>query len=203
VTVIVNYGVGNVGSIKNMLQKGGHDATISGDVEIIAAAKKIILPGVGAFDHAMERLHSLGMVPVLNRKALKEKVPILGICLGMQLLTRSSEEGKSEGFGWIDATTRKFNFSERADRLRVPHMGWNTVKANGHKVLIESGMEERFYFVHSYHVVCADAADVAGITDYGYAFTSAVQRDNIFGVQFHPEKSLRYGMALLGRFAQV
>jgi imidazole glycerol-phosphate synthase subunit HisH len=201
--VIVDYGVGNVGSIKNMLQKGGHEARISGDLEVIRAARKLILPGVGAFDHAMERLDSLGMVPILNRKALEERIPILGICLGMQLLTKSSEEGKATGFGWIDGATRRFDFSKHTERLRIPHMGWNTVRANGKQALIGADVNERFYFVHSYHVVCFDDEDVAGITDYGVPFTSAVQRDNIFGVQFHPEKSLRYGMALLRRFAEI
>jgi glutamine amidotransferase len=201
--VIVDYGVGNVGSIKNMLRKAGVDAVVTCDLDQIAEAKRLVLPGVGAFDHAMDRLRALELIPLLNKKALEDRTPILGICLGMQLLTKRSEEGITPGLGWINAETRRFNFNQSKAALRVPHMGWNTVEAQGSATILTNTVNERFYFVHSYHVICADDSDVMALTEYGYPFASAVRRDNIMGVQFHPEKSHRYGLALMKRFASI
>ncbi len=199
--VIVSYGLGNLGSIKNMLKKVGYPSVISGDPEDIASADKLILPGVGAFDNGMKHIVDTGLLPVLNRKALEEKTPLLGICLGMQLLAKSSQEGKLDGLGWIDAEVIKFDFTDQP-QLKIPHMGWNFVHKAGDSPLTENlDGKTRFYFVHSYHVVCRNADDIVLTCDYGGEFTCAVQRDNIMGVQFHPEKSHRFGMQLLKNFA--
>ncbi|MBN1183778.1 MAG: imidazole glycerol phosphate synthase subunit HisH [Bacteroidales bacterium] len=200
---IINYGMGNTGSIVNMLKKIGVKARISSDVEEIAAARKIILPGVGHFDRAMERITKSGLKEILEQKALKEKVPILGICLGMQILTKSSEEGQCDGLGWVPAKTIKFRFSNEST-LKIPHMGWNLVNRTTHCRLTENFESEHcFYFVHSYHAQVEDERYSILKTIYGYPFDSAIQNDNIFGVQFHPEKSHRFGMRLLENFSKL
>lgn len=200
---IVDYGMGNLGSVHNMFKYIGVRSQISGDVDIISKAEKILLPGVGAFDAAMKRLGEVGLLEVLNQKALQDKVPVLGICLGMQMLTRSSEEGKLEGLGWIPAKTVKFKFEDR--KLKVPHMGWNLVhKVNASPLIEELPEEPRFYFVHSYHVVADDDKYVLMRTNYGYEFDSVITNgDNIFGAQFHPEKSHKFGMKLFKNFAAL
>lgn len=200
---IVNYGLGNMGSIFSMLQKIGVKSVISADPEAIRKADKIILPGVGHFDRAMECINQCGLKEVLNGKALKEKVPVLGICLGMQLLTKSSEEGQLPGLGWIPAKTIRFRFSKESN-LKVPHMGWNLVHRATPCVLTENfEPEHRFYFVHSYHAQVEDEKNSILKTEHGYSFDSAIQNDNIFGVQFHPEKSHRFGMRLLDNFKRL
>ena len=197
---IVNYQMGNVGSIKNMLKKVGVESEISGDPEVLSKASKLILPGVGAFDTGMRHLQDSGLIGVLNELVLEKKVPVLGICLGMQLLTRKSEEGVLPGLGWIAADTVKF----RLDDLRVPHMGWNTLHPSSSAALFQGYSEEpRYYFVHSYHVVCDDPQDAAGTTQYGLPFTSAVQKGNVMGAQFHPEKSHKFGMQLFRNFVAL
>lgn len=196
--VIVDYGVGNVGSVANMLRKAGARATISSSNADIAAADKLVLPGVGHFDRGMSKLNDTGLVPALTEQVLGRGKPVLGICLGMQMMTRASEEGSRPGLGWIDASTHRF--PDMAD-LRVPHMGWNTVRPHNRSSLFAHGGEaERFYFVHSYFVRTADPAHVAATVDYGVDFAAAFQANNIFGVQFHPEKSHLFGMELLKRF---
>lgn len=196
--VIVDYGVGNVGSVANMLRKVGARARISASVADIEAADKLILPGVGHFGSGMNKLNATGLVPVLTEQVKARAKPILGICLGMQMMTRGSEEGGEAGLGWIDATTHRF--PEMAD-LRVPHMGWNVVQPRNEAALFAHGEEaERFYFVHSYYVRTADPAHVAASCDYGVDFAAAFQVNNIFGVQFHPEKSHLFGMELFRRF---
>jgi len=202
---IVDYGMGNPRSMANMLKHIGFEAKVTSDIGEIAAAEKLILPGVGAFDAGMDQLDRTGLTKVLNGKALEEKTPILGICLGMQLFTRESEEGKRKGLGWIAAKTVKFNFDELRDgKLKIPHMGWNTVNLKKESKLF-SGLEKeaRFYFVHSYHLVCDDARDAVAATNHGYDFVSAVEHGNILGVQFHPEKSHKFGMRLLKNFAEL
>ena len=197
--VIVDYGVGNVGSIANMLRKAGAPVKIGQTSEELAGASKLILPGVGAFDNGISNLRARGFVPTLNELVLERNVPILGICLGMHLFARRSEEGQEEGLGWIDADVVRFHFGVESARLKVPHMGWNSVSvSNGEPSIVP--LPSRFYFVHAYHLACRDDADVEGRTTYGYEFASVVRRDNIHGVQFHPEKSLRFGMELLKRF---
>lgn len=199
---IVDYGMGNLGSIENMFKRIKVESEITGAVERIASAKKILLPGVGAFDAAMQRIETAGLLEVLNKKVLEEKVPTFGICLGMQLLTKSSEEGKLPGLGWIDARTVKFNFTNNS--LKIPHMGWNTVTLQRESPLIDSLPDEpRFYFVHSYYVHCNSACDVLTTTHYGTDFHSIIQHENILGAQFHPEKSHKFGMKILENFARI
>lgn len=199
--VIVDYGVGNLMSVRNMARKVGAEAVISGDPDVIAAADRVILPGVGHFNHGMEMLRSSGLVEVLTKAALDDKKPFLGICLGAQILGKGSEEGNEPGLGWIDMECVRF---PRADDLPVPHMMWNelSVKAPG-TILDQASDQARYYFVHSYYMKCADPANVVANTTYGVEFTSVVQRDNIMGMQFHPEKSLRYGMEMMRAFNEL
>jgi len=199
---IVDYGTGNLCSILNMLKKVGAKGVISSDAVDLRNADKLILPGVGAFDNAMGNLEKLGLIPILNELVVKGRKPILGICLGMQLLTHTSEEGKLPGLGWIDADTVRFRFDDR-NRLKIPHMGWNTIEqVKKSPLLDDADAEPRFYFVHSYHVVCRKEEDVLTKTTYGYDFISSVVKNNIAGVQFHPEKSHKFGMKLLSNFAE-
>jgi imidazole glycerol-phosphate synthase subunit HisH len=197
---IVDYGMGNLGSIRNMLTKIGAASEISSDPRVVMAAQKLILPGVGAFDAGMQSLERNGLRSVLDERVLGARVPTLGICLGMQLMTRHSAEGDRAGLGWIDAQVLRF---EPADSgLKVPHMGWNLVAPARPDALLENLPEQsRFYFVHSYYVTCADRADVLLTTSYGRQFDSGLHRDNVWGVQFHPEKSHKFGMQLLTNFA--
>jgi len=202
VIVIVDVGIGNLGSILNMLRKTGVEACISSKVSEIDKADKLILPGDGSFDVGMRNLAASGLLEILRRKIADEKVPILGICLGMQMFGRSSKEGELPGLGWIDAHCIKFRF-DSMNQLRVPHMGWNTVAIlNDSPLFRNMGDEPRFYFVHSYHLVCADPADITTVTNHGYDFVSSVKKGNIYGTQFHPEKSHRFGMTLLKNFAE-
>jgi len=198
--VIVDYGMGNLGSIQNMLRKVGADAIISKDVAIIENAERLILPGVGAFDSAMASLETSGVVPILKRKVLDDKTPLLGICLGMQLLTKRSAEGQTPGLGWVDAETLRFENGG----IKVPHMGWNTVKIEREDPLFKDMYPEpRFYFVHSYYVKCAEDDNVLTTTSYGHDFCSSLVQVNIRGVQFHPEKSHKFGMRLMKNFAEL
>ena len=198
---IVDYGMGNLGSVRNMIKKIGCSAVISSNIDDIMQAKKLILPGVGAFDQGMANICNRGLLEPLNNQVLKNKVPILGICLGFQLLSRRSEEGKASGLNWIAADTKRFNFSSNNINLKIPHMGWNNITPSISSRLFHywSG-ESRFYFVHSYHVVCDNENDVSSICQYGYPFAASIEKENIMGVQFHPEKSHRYGMQLLKNF---
>jgi glutamine amidotransferase len=201
--IIVDYGMGNLGSILNMFKKIGGQARVSSDHNEIRNADKLILPGVGAFDTGMQRLQELDLIDALNWKVLHQKTPILGVCLGMQLLTRRSEEGTLSGLGWINGETIKFHFDPKQTKLKIPHMGWNTIKIHREGTLFR-GMEKdsRFYFVHSYHMVCDHSEDILSTTDYGYEFVSAMQRGNIMGAQFHPEKSHKFGMSVLRNFME-
>lgn len=200
---IVNYGLGNLGSIVNMYRRLGIKAIYSSDLEVIEQATKLILPGVGHFDAAMNKIDELRLKEVLDKKVLVEKTPILGICLGMQLLTNGSEEGERKGFGWIDAETIRFHFPDNRD-LKIPHMGWNSVRVTNPCPLTDGFDDEfRFYFVHSYRVHVKNAANSMLRTNYGVDYDSGIHKDNIYGVQFHPEKSHKYGMKLLGNFASL
>jgi len=200
---IINYGLGNLGSIFNMLKKINVRSQITSEVDEIVKSQKIILPGVGHFDRAMAKINQSCLREILDQKALIEKVPILGICLGMQLLTKSSEEGQLPGLGWIPAKTVRFNFPSESS-LKIPHMGWNLVSLATPSPLTEDFQtEHRFYFVHSYHATVEDEKYSILKTKHGYVFDSAIQNDNVFGVQFHPEKSHRFGMKLLENFAKL
>jgi imidazole glycerol-phosphate synthase subunit HisH len=201
--VVVDSGVGNLGSILNMLRKIGADAVASGDPETVAGAERLVLPGVGAFDAGMERLAERGLIPVLERKVLEEGTPVLGVCLGMQLLTRGSEEGSRPGLGWIDARTIRFRADPGAPAIRVPHMGWSVLRYDAsHPLLAGLGAEPRFYFAHSYHVVCDDPRTEIGWASHAREFPCIVGAGNVLGVQFHPEKSHRFGLRLLENFAR-
>jgi glutamine amidotransferase len=202
---IIDYGLGNLGSIVNMLKKLGAPAVRTSDADEIERADRLVLPGVGAFDHGMQRLRELDLVDLLSQRVLTDRVPILGLCLGMQLFAEGSEEGTEPGLAWIDAAVRRFSFSPPDPALRVPHIGWNTVRPVGQPPLFGDMPESppRFYFVHSYHVVCNDPCLVSGLTSYGYEFCSAIGANNIWGVQFHPEKSHKFGMQLFRNFVQA
>lgn len=201
--VVVDYRMGNLGSIANILRKVGAEAVVSGDSSVIANATKLILPGVGAFDEGMKNIDALGLHDVLDRRVLRDHVPTLGICLGMQLMARGSEEGEKPGFGWIAADVKRFRFLQADARLKVPHMGWNDLKSIKPATLL-SGFPgiPRFYFVHSYYMSCDDSSDVLATAYYGIDFPAAIQRDNIMGVQFHPEKSHKFGIALFRNFVE-
>ncbi|MDO8994063.1 imidazole glycerol phosphate synthase subunit HisH [Daejeonella sp.] len=200
---IVDYGMGNLGSVANMFKKVGVLAQITSDPDVIMASPKILLPGVGSFDSAMQRINSSGLKEVLDYKALVEKIPILGICLGMQLLMDGSEEGELSGLGWIPGMA--YHFKGRIDsQLKVPHMGWNVATVTKVNGLTENfNGELRYYFVHSYFVRAKDPSDSIMRTKYGVEFDSAVASGNVYGAQFHPEKSHKFGMRLFENFAKI
>ena len=199
---IVNFGMGNLGSMLNMFKRIGVKAAIESDPVLILQSEKLVLPGVGAFDTAMACINSVsGLRGALNHKALVDKTPILGVCLGMQLLTSSSEEGKLSGLGWIPGSASQF---PKQKGLKVPHMGWNVALPNRPtRLTAQLGDEPRYYFVHSYCVHVDDPAHSIMKTHYGIDFDSAIGRNNIYGVQFHPEKSHRFGMQILKNFAEL
>jgi len=200
---IVDYGMGNLGSIANMLKKAGAEATISSDPATIEKAEKLILPGVGAFDNGMKNLAERDLISLLNAQVLQRKKPILGLCLGMQLFTKRSEEGRMPGLSWIDAQANRFRFDGANSQLRVPHMGWNSLDVcQPHPLLTSVDASYRFYFAHSYYVSCTDNSKILAKTHYGLDFPSVISQGNIVGAQFHPEKSHRFGMVLLKNFAE-
>jgi glutamine amidotransferase len=199
---IVDCGIGNAKSVLRMFEAVEAEAELVSDPKSAAAARRLVLPGVGAFDAGMAALNN-GWREVLDKLALERRIPMLGICLGMQLLCRRSEEGASEGLGWIAADVKRLDTGGDA-RLKVPHMGWAEVEPVRANALIPSDEgPQRFYHVHSYRAVCDQQADEMARVLYGTPFTTAVQRDNIYGVQFHPEKSHRFGMGLMRRFASL
>jgi len=197
---IIDYGVGNVGSIKNMLGHIGVEAEIVSTTDQILKARRLILPGVGAYDSAMTELKNRNLVEVIRQKALEDRTPFLGICLGMQILLDSSEEGSQPGLGFISGKVVKFN-KEKCGR--VPHMGWNTLIPQTTSDLLDGLVDARFYFVHSYYVTCNNVSDVLANTNYGGEFASCIARNNVFGVQFHPDKSHKFGMKILANFARL
>jgi glutamine amidotransferase len=201
---IIDYQMGNTGSIQNMLRVLGEQSQVTADPVYLMRAERIILPGVGAFDEGMTRLRERGLIEVLNDLVLDAQKPVLGICLGMQLLGRSSEEGVLPGLRWIAADTKRFRSPEGVTNLRIPNMGWSVVTHNGRGPIFQNVEPyPRFYFVHSYHVVCDSPEDVVATAEHGITFHAALTCGNISGVQFHPEKSHRFGMALLRNFCSA
>ena len=201
---IIDYGMGNVGSILNMINHIGGEATITENPNSLGKASGIILPGVGAFERGMRNLKEYGWINPLNTAANINKIPTLGICLGMQLMTRSSEESSNiDGLGWFSADTIKLNMPNK-NKFKIPHMGWNTLNSLKNSKLFPSYKDEqRFYFVHSYHVICDNEKDISAKTKYGLEFASAIEKENIFGIQPHPEKSHKFGMRLFKNFINI
>jgi len=200
--VIIDYGMGNLRSVQKAFERQRTEAKISSDIREIKNADKLILPGVGNFKRGMQHLREYNLIEILNEKVLVDKIPILGICLGIQLFSKHSQEGDVDGLGWIDAETVKIEFSENYEkRLKIPHMGWNTLNIKKESQLFTNiKSTSAFYFVHSYHLKSHDSADVLATTNYGLEFVSAIQKDNIYGTQFHPEKSHINGLKILNNF---
>lgn len=201
---ILDYGSGNINALKNIYDRLNISIEFAKTKEQILSADHIILPGVGAFDETVSTLHENGFIDVLNKKVLDEKVPILGICVGMQMLAHSSEEGILKGLSWIPGKVRKFDINMIPDKPKIPHLGWNSTVTLRDCVLFKDiDPETGFYFMHSYYFECADENNVIAKTEYGTTFHSAVNYENIYGVQFHPEKSHDNGIQLLRNFANL
>ncbi len=201
---IVSYGLGNVQAFLNIYKRLNIEAFLARTPEDLEKADRIILPGVGAFDWAMQSLQNSGLRPTLDQMVLQRKVPVLGVCVGMQMMAKSSEEGREAGLGWIDAEVRRFRFPENDKNLMMPHMGWNDVQLRGESDLLQGlGEDPRFYFLHSYYFVPKHEEEVSFTTEYGSTFASGVCSQNCFGVQFHPEKSHGWGIRLLNNFAKA
>lgn len=203
--VIINYGIGNLTSVSNILRKtGANEVIISSDIDTINSADKLILPGVGHFDFGMKKLHESQLIPTIEKRIFEDRIPILGICLGAQLMTKSSEEGTIPGLGWINGKTVAFDKSKLAANAKIPHMGWNYVKESKTSELFKNmSLPARFYFVHSYHLELENESDKWLTTNYGYDFCAAFQKDNLYACQFHPEKSHKFGMKLMENFVNL
>lgn len=201
---IVDYGLGNLQAIANIYRRLDIPVEMAADAAALARAKRIVLPGVGAFDWAMSRLHASGMRETLDRLVMEDKLPVIGICVGMQMLAKRSDEGSTTGLGWIDADVRLFEDARFTGPTHLPHMGWNDVQAHAAEPLF-AGLEAdaRFYFLHSYYFEPHDPADVIATADYGGPFCCTVRSGNVMGVQFHPEKSHQWGIRLLKNFAEL
>lgn len=200
--VIIDYGMGNIGSIANMIKFVGAKSIVTSDKKVIEKASKIILPGVGHFDRAMQNIQQLDLQDVITYKATEEKIPFLGICLGMQLMCNRSEEGDLNGLKLIDAEVLHFKFDDDS-QLKIPHMGWNSIIVNKKAPILDDlDDESRFYFVHSYFVKCNSTKDTLTYTNYGGKFTSAFSSGNLIGAQFHPEKSHKFGVKLFKNFIE-
>ncbi len=201
--VIVDYGTGNLNSVRRGLDRLGVNSLISADPADIARADKIVMPGVGHFGTAMVNLRRLNLIDALNEAVLTKQKPILGICLGMELMARASEEGDASGLGWFDAEMVRFNMSDK-QRYKIPHMGWNRIHIKKHSLLMQSIPElSEFYFVHSYYLRANNESDILNETNYEITYPSAIEKDNIFGVQYHPEKSHDAGAQLLKNFVEL
>jgi len=197
--VIIDYGMGNLFSVKNALEAIGVEAKISNEPDDLRRAEQIILPGVGAFPDGMKNLKNLDIIPILEEEVLEKKKPFLGICLGAQLLATQGEEHQlTDGLGWIKGRVRRFQVDE--SKFRIPHIGWNDVFPKKDNILFKNVHPPIFYFVHSYHLVPEDQSVIVATSEYGETFAAALQKENIFGVQFHPEKSQKNGLRILENF---
>ena len=201
--MIVNYGLGNVRAIENIYRRLNISVSIVNNPEELASAEKIILPGVGSFDWAMSRLNKSGMEKCLNELVLQKKRPVLGICIGMQMMANSSEEGMLPGLGWLDGEIKCFDSTKLGNNIDLPHMGWNDVVPVKNNGLFKGIESPRFYFLHSYYFSTFKSNHILAETDYNGTFTSAINSENIFGTQFHPEKSHNWGIKLLKNFAEL
>jgi imidazole glycerol-phosphate synthase subunit HisH len=199
---IINYKVGNLLSIQNMFKKIGVESCITSDEEVIANASKILLPGVGHFDYCMQQFNQSNLKTIIEHKALQQNTPTLGICVGHQMLFESSEEGVEKGLGWLSGKVVKFDATKMPSNYKIPHMGWSDIEVQNKATLFANIEDPRFYMVHSYYAQC-DEGLVAAKANYGYPFITAVEKNNIFGTQFHPEKSHKFGMQLLKNFANL
>lgn len=200
---IVDYGLGNIRAFENIYRSLGMSASPVKTVNQLSQASKIILPGVGAFDWAMENLKLSGMAETLNDLVTKEKIPVLGVCVGMQIMANSSDEGKLPGLGWIDAEVKRFDVTNFKEKIPVPHMGWNNVSVKKQCKLFAGIDKPQYYFLHSYYVKMHNETDIIGLSSYGIQFASAIRSSNIFATQFHPEKSHQWGISLLKNFAEL
>lgn len=201
---LIDYGVGNIFAFQNVYKRLDIPTKIAKTAADLKSASKLILPGVGAFDYAMKQLNASGMRQVLDEMVMELKIPIIGICVGMQMMGNKSEEGNAEGLKWIDADIIKFNESLIQQRTKLPHMGWNDVSpTKAHPLFKGLEQDSIFYFLHSYYFNCKNKEDVIAISDYGISFASAVNSNNVYGIQFHPEKSHQFGEKLLNNFAQL
>ncbi len=201
---IIDYGVGNIFAFQNVYKRLNIPTKIAKTKQDLADAKKLILPGVGSFDYAMTQLNASGMREKLDELVLEKKVPVIGICVGMQIMGNRSDEGKLEGLKWIDSDILKFDENLIQQRTKLPHMGWNDVNPiNNHPLFIGLEKEAIFYFLHSFYFKCKNETESIAVSNYGISFSSAVHRENIYGIQFHPEKSHQYGEKLLHNFANL
>jgi glutamine amidotransferase len=201
---IIDYGLGNISAFINVYERLNIPVSVAKNADDLEMATKIILPGVGAFDHAMNKLNNSGMKGILDKLVLDLKVPILGICVGMQILAKDSDEGKLPGLGWVDGSVKKFSFTSINVKIQLPHMGWNTIcPTMDNPLLTHLSNVSRFYFLHSYYFKCSQTDNVIATTEYGTQFTSVLNHNNIYGVQCHPEKSHQWGIQLLKNFAEL
>jgi imidazole glycerol-phosphate synthase subunit HisH len=201
---IIDYGMGNIRAFANVYARLNIPVSVALTADDLKAATKIILPGVGAFDHAMRKLNNSGMRETLEKLVLDYRLPVIGICVGMQMMAKSSDEGVLPGLGWIDATVKRLNASVLNSKTQLPHMGWNTIHPhNENPLLLTFSNDSRFYFLHSYYFQCNNPNDTIATTEYGIQYCSAINNKNIYGVQFHPEKSHQWGIQLLKNFAEL
>lgn len=201
---IINYGLGNIRAFLNVYERLNIKVDVAYNGNDIKDATKLILPGVGSFDYAMNLLNNSGMRDELEKQVFENKIPIMGICVGMQMLAKSSDEGKMPGLGWIDGNVKLFDTSLIPYKTRLPHMGWNSIEPTKENMLLNGfNSQSRFYFLHSYYFDCNDQENILSTTEYGIKYSSAINKDNIYGIQFHPEKSHSNGVRLLQNFANL
>lgn len=201
---IIDYGLGNIKAFVNVYERLNLKINIARNSSEIKKASKLILPGVGSFDYAMQQLNKSGMREEIDRKVLEDKIPVIGICVGMQMMAKSSDEGLLPGLGWFDAEVKLFDIEKIPFKTRLPHMGWNTINiVNNVNLFSQLNNESKFYFLHSYYFKCNQEENIIAKTEYGIEYASAVNKGNIFGIQFHPEKSHQNGIQLLHNFAKL